>query len=203
MFELLEKDALVNLVYSELRRRIPGFKVVQKEASGLMRLLGAVLFFNRRFMTDYVTTFGRTVYCPKDKESTQNSAIATLMHEATHTLDWKLSILLYLTPQVFTVFSLLALLLSPWWLLCLLFILPIPSIGRTYIEARGYGMTIAAKRALGETPSLAAYLPQFTGSAYYWMMPIRCVALCLLKRFAKNPPCFVSILTALEERTHG
>lgn len=202
-FDLLEKDELVAFTYSELQRRLPGFRVVEKEGSCLMRLLGRLLFFNSRFMTHYTTTIGRTVYTPSGKESTRNSAVATLLHEAVHSADWKLALVIYLMPQSLSLLAILSIFFGPWWLIALLFLLPFPSYGRAYIEARGYGMTIAAFYALGDYPHIATYVEQFTGPAYYWMMPFRCIVAKMLDRYATRPAYFASVLAALEEVTNA
>ena len=68
---------------------------------------------------------------------------------------------------------------SPLWFLCLLFLLPIPSPTRAWLEFRGYRMTIAVwSHYLGREWSASRFTDSiieknFVGSAYYWMFPFR------------------------------
>lgn len=163
---------------------IPGLRIVPKEGSWLMRFLGKVLFFVPGFVEYYTTTFGATIYTSKALQETTNP-IPTLAHECQHILDNKrLSIfypLVYLFPQILAALSLLSTLaiwFSTWhllWLLCLLFLAPIPAPGRAWIEKRGYLMTLVCYSWLYDTTlalnQLSFILRQFTGSAYYFMRP--------------------------------
>lgn len=183
--------------YSELARMMPGFQIKYKNESTLMKIIGAILFFNPSFMTGYVTTLGKTVYFPTRNglENMQSlHSLGTLAHEYRHSYDnkkWSIAFpLIYLFPQILAVFSLLAVLaiwFSPWWLLALLallFLAPVPSPGRKLIEFNGYTMSLfMANEFLKESGveeddrrarllSLAArYDENFTGAAYYYMWP--------------------------------
>jgi len=55
----------VNNVFLPLDAQIPGgLRIRYKDESVLMRLIGAALVPNPRFLTHFTTTLGRTVYFP-------------------------------------------------------------------------------------------------------------------------------------------
>ena len=92
-----------------------------------MKFLSCFLFFNKKFMTNYVTTSYPKVYVPELpwKPSNHVGAIATLAHEYVHLSDRKrmgwLFNLLYITPQALFVFGILSF-YSLWFLLFFLFV---------------------------------------------------------------------------------
>ena len=153
-----------------IRALAPGFKVVPKENSRLMRLLSKVLFFNDSF-DQYTTTIGKTVYMPAKDIGVE---WVTLAHEGRHVLDrqkWGVLFgLSYLFPQILAVFALLAP-LSWWWLLSLVFLLPLPAPFRSWWEKRGYGVNFAILYWLGADPTIETRLHQWVGWAYYKMWP--------------------------------
>lgn len=130
-----------------------GIKVRFKDEWWLMKLLGFLLFFNKNFMTSVTTTFGDTVAFPNREFIERDDVyIRVMMHELIHIRDkrhygaipygW-----LYLVPQVFAVFSLMAIgafwnIEYLWFLLCLGFLAPWPSPGRVWSELRGYTLTL-------------------------------------------------------------
>ena len=153
-----------------LGKNLEGFQVKFKNESTLMRLIGFLIFFNKAFMTGFITTVGRTVYWTT-KESlearSETGSIVTLAHEYQHAkdADHRTAILfglLYLFPQVLAAPGLLLALASPvwitlmllgtltwtWWLLpfilTLLFLTPIPAPWRTHYELKGYTMSLFA-----------------------------------------------------------
>ena len=82
--------------------------------------------------------------------------------------------LLYLSPQIFSLLSINALFYSNWFLLFLLFLLPVPSPGRAWLEFRGYKMSMAVWYwTTGITPDINFVVKQFTNSSYYWMWPFK------------------------------
>ena len=154
-----------------------------------MKVLSKVLFFNKRFMTGYVTTFYPKVYVPKLpwKEKNHSPAIATLAHEWVHLYDRKrmglLFNFLYISPQCFFPMGFLGF-YNPWFFLFFLAVLPIPSPGRTWAEIRGYRMTIAVYYWLsGQKVDFKWVVDQFISSNYYFMWPFRGW---LMKRFQKE-----------------
>lgn len=172
-----QKNDLRLLLERYVQASIPGFAVEEKQRSLWMRVLSRLLFFNPDFMSRYTTTLYPKIYVPSlDRWKVNNFfSIITLAHEYVHLRDrQRLSLLfnvLYLSPQVFAVLALLYP-VSPWFLLFLLCLLPIPSLGRAWAEFRGYRMSMAMKYWLtGEQYNIPFIVYQFTSSNYYWMFP--------------------------------
>ena len=143
-----ELESKYDKLLAHIESSIAGFKIIDKRESALMRVLSFVLFFNKVFMTRYITTIYPKVYVPElpwapDKPLGRLSILA---HEYVHLKDrQRLGLLfniLYLSPQIFALLSLGAI-WNMWWLLALLFLLPLPSPGRAWLEMRGYRMTMA------------------------------------------------------------
>ena len=83
--------------------------------------------------------------------------------------------LLYGFPQVFALLALLGFVFPPFFLFLVL-CLPFPSPTRTWLEYRGYCMSITVRYLMtGDVPDyfLTRILDNFTGSNYYWMWPFR------------------------------
>jgi len=135
-----------------------------------------------------------------------------LAHEYVHLKDrkrmWLLFNLLYLFPQNLAPFALLgAFGNSPLWYLFLLFLLPIPSPTRAWLEFRGYRMTLAVWALyLGRDWNSRRFVDsivdkQFSSSAYYWMFPFRRF---MIKKFhvyharRRNIPEIREVLKVLE-----
>ena len=174
-----------------IRSQISKFEIRDKKDSFIMRLLSRLLFFNKNFLTNYVTTVYPKVYVPKLpwKENDPISAIATLAHEYVHLKDRKrmgyLFNFLYLFPQNLVFFSLLGI-FNPWWYLCLLCALPIPSPTRAWLEYRGYRMTLFVYEYFGAMRNIDDFTDwiaeHFTNSSYYWMFPAKSYIKNKLKR---------------------
>ena len=147
-------DKLVEI----LGQNLEGFEVRVKEESTLMKIISRILFFNKAFMTGFITTIGRTVYWPKQKLEDSGS-IVTLTHEYQHAKDAAkrtsfLFGILYLFPLILALPGVLLALASPvwialmacgviawsWWLLpfllTLVFLAPIPAPWRTHYEVK-------------------------------------------------------------------
>ena len=172
-----------------IKTDITGFEIKSKKDSWFMKLTGKLMFFNKRFMTAYVTTLYPKVYVPKLPWKYKNDlpAIATLAHEWVHLSDRKrmglLFNFLYIAPQCFFPFALLGF-INPWFFLFFLALLPLPSPGRAWAEIRGYRMTIAVYYWLsGQKVDLKWIVDQFVSSSYYFMWPFRGW---LMKRFNKE-----------------
>jgi len=143
--------------------------------------LAKVLFFNKNFMTRYITVIGSTVYVPSKQRMKENpyAALEVLCHEWVHMKDNKamgpLFKLLYLTPQIFSLVALASLWTGNlWWLGFLVFLLPFPSFGRSELEMRAYSVSMAvAWWVLEQEPDYEKISKYFTSSAYYWMYPIK------------------------------
>ena len=197
-----------------IEKHIPGFRIEDKRKSPLMRLLSKLLFFNKTFATGYVTTLYPKVYVPELpwREKDHVAAIATLAHEYVHLKDrkrmWLFFNFLYMFPQNRAAFALLgAFGNTPLWYLCLLFLLPIPSPTRAWLEFRGYRMTLAIwalylKDKLNTGTFVNSIVEKnFVGSAYYWMFPFRRY---MLRKFynhhdrRRNIPEIQEVLKVLE-----
>lgn len=169
--------------YRDLCKERWGIKIVEKSDSLLMKAVALLLFFNKRFMTDYITTIGTTIYWP-GASSLSGRNFKTLFHEAQHAYDYKAFppwfILSYLSPQSLSVLSFFALLaftgdLMWLWSLCWLIMLaPIPSVMRSYWEMRGYSCGLASdiwlKGEISEQ-SKDRIKKNFTSADYYYMWP--------------------------------
>jgi len=150
-----------------------GFRVKFKDESALMKFIGKLMFFNKAFMTRFVTTIGYIVYFPSrvNLETRGEGSTRTLAHEYRHAKDAKkftrvLFSLLYLFPQILAVPGAIAAITSivwiplmifgvlswSWWLLpillTLLFAAPIPAPPRAYFEFKGYSMSLFAENEL-------------------------------------------------------
>jgi len=147
----MDSSEKLKLLENHIKALCPTFEVRFKDESLLMKTLGKVMFFNKSFMTHFITTLGTKVYFPnrqRYEEDSENS-FRILAHEFVHIMDfmkspWKF-VFSYAAPQILAklcIFSLLFF-ISPYFLLfllSLLFLAPIPSIGRKNIEIRGYSM---------------------------------------------------------------
>lgn len=170
------------------KKNFPDLQIKYKDQSWFMKLIGALLFFNKSFMTSYTTTIGSTIYFPNEAfvKSRPVSATIVLLHELVHVYDakkhtWILFSLLYLTPQIFVLLCLPLFLIS-WKIalpLVILFFLPIPSYFRMYFEKRAYLTSLYAINELANRlnfkPILSSqedfFLKQFKDSSYYFMWP--------------------------------
>jgi hypothetical protein len=173
------------LCYAEF----PQFEIRYKDESKLMKFLNFfVRIFNPGFMTNYITTFGTTVYFPSRKYLLEGQGHLTevLAHELVHMWDRKSQgafayTFKYGSPQWFALLSLLA--LGAIWalpmlvfLLFLLCALPLPSVGRRNIELDGYTMSMAYHYwTAGQVDPayITFYADQFVKSGYYFMWPFR------------------------------
>src|ERR1035437_7659243 len=167
----------------------PSLQVKYKDQSNFMKFLGILLFFNRSFMTDYITTIGDTIYFPTKEfvNQDQTSASTILMHELVHMADEKtyskpMFAILYLFPQILVPVCLLLAFLINWKIMLLitfLFALPIPAPFRMHFEKRAYIAALYVQNELskrfGFNPQLPAQvtadLSEFTNSGYYFMWP--------------------------------
>lgn len=160
-------------------------KVRYKDESGVMWLLGKLVFWNPAFMT-IATTLGTTVWLPSRKwvEGDPFRAWVILAHELVHVEDYTnskprwLFTVKYSLPQSLAVLALLGLVLKAWWPLVFLVLLaPIPSPWRKNAEMRGYAMSMAAtfwfhKSGIPQAQK-ERIAERFTGPGYYFMWPFK------------------------------
>lgn len=166
------------------------FQLAFKDQSTLMKILSKILFFNPKFATDFVTTLGSTIYFPSqafiDQDPTR--AMIILAHESRHIYDRQrlgiLFFILYALPQLLAPLALLLGFWS-WWValaLFIFFLLPLPALGRSYLELQGYVVNLYMENYLHQDKSkeerqtilneTAIYINQyFTSSFYYFMCP--------------------------------
>ncbi len=176
---------------SALGRKLYGIEIAFKNESKLMRALSLLLFFNKGFMTRYITVIGKTIYFPSREwlENNRAGAARSLCHEFVHISDEKnvgsaVFRVSYLFPQCMALFALLSVFVGPSALLFLLFLLPLPAPFRTFWELRGYAMTDAVLYAKHQQFADEDFLmKQFTTSNYYYMWPFK---KSLLREIAKN-----------------
>ncbi len=142
---------------SELKAELPRFAIRFKNQSWVMRVLGWLLFFNRRFMTSYTTTMFGKVYFPSEtwlSETGPLRAYRMLRHEAVHLRDARrFPILFQLT---------------------YLLILPTVFTMRAFWEYRAYKESIRVVwETEGRVPQglIDVIVKQFTTAAYLWMFP--------------------------------
>jgi len=162
-----------------------------KNESKFMKILSYILFFNPKFMTDFTTTIGRTIYFPSREKlglfGSQFSNLNVLAHEYVHIMDNeddKLFKIKYLMPQLLAPLMLLFGFIS-WWValpLFILFLCPVPAYWRKQYELSGYKMSLfvadhLSKELNWELDSRksflkdlsASYNKNFTSGNYYFM----------------------------------
>lgn len=174
----------------------PRFVIKNKaHPTGLYKLIAMLIgLFNKKLAGGYITVINGECWYPASNFNEagdqfvgyEDGAIVVLAHETVHEYDRKRFgtipfSLLYLFPQILALLSLLAIfaIWSPWWLLCLLFLgfaAPVPSIGRMYLELRGYRVNMMYDRLVGceEETSANYYASSFFCSPdYYFMWPFQ------------------------------
>jgi hypothetical protein len=171
------------------QKYFPSLQVKYKNQSTFMKFLGTILFFNKGFMTDYVTTIGSTIYIPDETYMKLHSVSGSVvfMHELVHIYDsgrisHPLFTFLYLLPQIMAIFLLPLLFFVKWWIvlpMILLCLAPIPAYFRMVFEKRAYISSIYTLNALGKrlnfnpqlTNQTSFFVAQFKDSYYYFMWP--------------------------------
>jgi hypothetical protein len=178
----------------------PDYSTSYKSQSRLHRAVGWLLskLGNPGYMTDFWTTLGswtaRPTICEAGATDTEWQVV---LHEAQHAKDAKAigSVtfgLLYLFPQIIGILGVLfglglavavPLGASPWLLLSLLSLLtllPLPALGRAYLEMRGYTVSMAVAFWSGDMGGEGAFLDwmdeMFNGPSYYYMLPFKKVS---------------------------
>jgi len=180
-------------IEAHCKSTIPGFAIVEKESVWWVRVLGTVLGLLNRDIKRYAQTFYPKVYFPKESMQFKDNGevirfVSLLAHEWVHLSDRKrlgglAFTLLYLSPQILSLFSILAV-FDLWFLLFLLFLAPIPSPGRMWLELRAYKMSVAVTLWLSSGNISTDFLVgQFTTGNYYFMWPF---GKSLVKKFAAH-----------------
>jgi len=156
-----KQELIRDRFFTHMQAVVPGVVFAVKEESLLMRVLSWLLFFNKRFMSGYVTTVGNTIYMPASfLQRNDFGQVEVLAHEMQHIWDNRrlgsfVYTCMYLLPTLLFPFALLATIAafavygSGMWLawvalaMTAVLLLPLPSWGRLYIERRGYLLSIA------------------------------------------------------------
>lgn len=167
----LTKDALVLV-----RKHVPEYRIIDKKDSLLHRMIGRIMFFNRRYMTNFYTTIGYTTARPSLVDDDREWI--TIFHEGVHAMQTQrvrggqLTMAVnYLRPQIFALFASLTF-INISFLIFLLFLLPIPSPTRTAYETEAYKINAMIDRwMLGvcRDSYIDHIVSQFTGWNYYIM----------------------------------
>lgn len=160
-----------------IKEEFPTFEYIDKRNSFLMKCLSKLLFFNKEFMTRYITVIGAKVYVPQMpwKPNAPYTACEVMAHEWVHMKDSKtfgpLFKFLYLFPQILAPLALLA--FWKWWMIFFIVCAaPIPAPFRAWFEFRAYTVSIAVRWWLLQQEYNPEWLTkQFTSSSYYWMLP--------------------------------
>jgi len=175
----------------ECKKEFPDLKIKFKDQSVFMKFLSFLLFFNRSFMTNYITTIGSNVYFPSQEFINKNvkGNIVVLLNELVHIYDANkyskvLFSLLYLSPQILALLALPLSFVSLWFLLLLLLAAPIPAFFRMYFEKKAYSYSLYCNAYFDQkqfgtqvlpeflkTYYIPSYVKQFKTSYYYFMWP--------------------------------
>lgn len=172
-------DAQIRLLEATdlVRRFVPSFAVKSKVSAWHQRVLG---IFSSKYMSNGWTTVGYTTYYPA-KASTYDWA--TVLHEGVHArqamaLSRPLFIFLYLCPQILSVFFLPLAFISPWFLLGLALLAPIPAWYRYRAEADAHCTQFASiwwyyGDQISEDEFLGWIEHPFSSPLYYFMWPFK------------------------------
>jgi len=175
----------------------PNYSTTLKSQSRLHRAVGWLLskLGNPSYMDSFWTTLGSWTARPTscDQGAVYNEW-QVILHEVQHAKDAKAigSVtfgLIYLFPQIIGILGVLfglslciaiplgAPLWLLWGLFSLVFLAPIPAIGRAILESRGYLVSMAVAFWSGDIDDEESYLAymddMFNGPSYYYMLPFK------------------------------
>lgn len=162
-----------------IQDRHPKFELVQKKHNTFSKIIAKILFWTR-YMYFWTTIYPK-LYAPAVELDAQVRP-STLQHEWVHLEDFATMFgllkfmpwwfnstifgLLYLFPLPLVLLAFLAF-VNPWWLLALVFALPLPAPFRMIAEMRAYRRS---KELGGDVDRIIGH---FTGSTYYFMWPFK------------------------------
>jgi len=216
---MADVDYFNNFVENVAKKLIPDIKITFKNKSWLMHFIAFFIYLiNRRFMSQYTTVLGNTVYFPSKTwlEGNYRRATSIIAHELVHLVDRSKEKKLmfeikYLFPQILSIFSIFALLavFSSYFLLFLVFLAffaPWPAIYRLRYEATAYCMSIHYQEITHTTFDFAywrdVYAKELSGMSYYMATYSKISAAKeLTNRYdwcAKNHPACISAIMWLE-----
>ncbi len=183
----MENKNLFNITFIKTLKEKYNFEIKSKDKSFLMKLISFILFFNKDFMSSFVTTIGSNIYFPNNYDFEKPSAIVTIAHEVKHILDSrknKLFNVLYLFPQILSLFFIPALFLHWAFIFPLLLVLSpaIPAFFRASYEFDAYLISLFVinlfltyqnfdekSRQDILMSNIERMNKHFTGSTYYFM----------------------------------
>ncbi len=152
----------------QIRLEFPGFRIVQKEASSLMKACNFILLalscgFADGFMSRFVTTYNGVIYVPEGwSDHDPLLKAASLRHERVH-LQQQARMGLFLFTLVY-----------------LFWIFPIGlALGRCKLEQEAYAESLRAnveyfgESVLVDPEFRAKAIRHFTTIQYFWMWPFR------------------------------
>jgi hypothetical protein len=152
-------------------------RIISKKNSKLMKLISFILFFNKSFISNFVTTIGNNIYVPESFYNlNERQQKVIICHELVHIMDKKndkLFIIKYLFPQILVLFCLFSF-FNILFLFFLIFIFPIPSFFRKNYELRAYKVSLLVQKIYGFKnieDYIDIYNNVFTNSSYYYMWP--------------------------------
>jgi len=205
------------------KKHSPNFVVKDKAAkSGLYAAASffARNIFNPKIDTDYATVIGAECWMPTRwlNEYYDTSLLEILAHETLHQRDHHKFgqvpfSFLYLLPQILAPLALLSI-LAIWfglgWLACLgflLLLLPLPAIGRMWLEIRAYRMNMLFLYFVhGESEEnmnafAKHFAGNFTGAGYYFMWPFEAHVVSMLRDTShwRKDPIFGEVLSFLSK----
>lgn len=185
----METSGLTGRLLELYRKEYPGFRIVNKEDSLLMRILG--FFLGKEWMEHVSITTLRTIYIPK-KTRERKTLAGIIAHEICHYAErkeigtwryfWR-----YTYPEIVPIvinipLMLLALFFDHWYLalpmLLVLTVIQLLPTGvafyRAEIEARGYAIGKLVQAMQTNTPirdkDIESVAKSMSGATYFWMV---------------------------------
>ena len=169
------------------KKYFPNLNIKFKNNSFLMKILSYLLFFNKKFMTQYATSSNNSiVYFPSEDfiRLRSISSIVILLHELIHVndsikLNYYFYSFLYMLPQSLILFTipLMFFSLKIGIILTIICLLPLPAYFRMRFERKAYFASLYVLQALANKLNYNSnldkrkdnFLASFKDSSYYWM----------------------------------
>lgn len=180
-------EARMKILIHNCKELIPGFSIGYKNESRWQKFIAVFCWiFNPFYLTRYTTTSYPKVWFPNRDYTGKDVKVGykILFHELIHLHDRKTMgsrfDLGYILPQILGLISLGALIaiwVNLWFLfflVALVFVLPLPAIYRKNAEMRGYAASMAINywKYGSIKPETKRWIAkEFTGASYYFMFP--------------------------------
>lgn len=168
---------MLNCLTMAIRRDMPSFSLIVKEKHWLFKLL---LRINPDFQRQVTVTIYPWVFMPKEIHDDPRLAWKVLAHEYVHLSQARKNVIpffvRYAFPQILSVFAVGASFSSLYFLLALLFLLPIPAYYRMQYEIQGYIMSMAVnywRYGFVHNDQKDFIKRVFSSSTYYYMWPFK------------------------------